>query len=80
MISFLQVELEEYELIIHGTKEKPCDYERFIKNDEMTVSFLNNYERFQYIKNTANQITNSNLNNLILILTLLLFYIFFIVF
>ncbi|CAF0745501.1 unnamed protein product [Brachionus calyciflorus] len=31
-----QVQLEDYELVIHGTKEKPVEYEKFLNNDEMT--------------------------------------------
>ena len=62
--------------MIHGTKDKPCDYEKYINTDQATVSFLNNYERYQYFKNTANPMLIIS-NTIVFMLIMNLIYIFF---
>ena len=56
-----KVQVEEYSLVIHGTKEKPIDYERFVKPDPSNVSFLKRYTYYQsFFDNQQQQHNNIN--------------------
>ena len=44
---FLIVQLDDFMIIIHGTKTKPVDYENYIETDQVNVSLLSSYESYQ---------------------------------
>jgi hypothetical protein len=44
----LQVELQEYQLVIHGTKEMPIDYDRYVTATTDNVSYMTIYRSYRY--------------------------------
>ena len=39
--------VDDFSLIIHGTKTKPIEYENFIETNSINVSLLSIYESYQ---------------------------------